>query len=452
MNNVYINDIVKITRGQLLCGNPEEEITDLCINSQEIKEGDLFIPLIGEKVDAHRFIEDSLKIGSATLTSETLGFTTNKAVIQVEDTLVALQDIGKWLRSRVDVDVVAITGSVGKTTTREMITATLATKLNVFHTLGNYNSVIGVPITMSRLSPGYDVAVLESGTSEIGEIKTIVDIIKPKVAVVTCIGVCHIEQFKTQEAIREEKLDIARKLPADGTLFLNGDDEMLRGVNEDFGCKVVYYGENTDCDVRVENIRSDDGKTFFDYVDNQERIPVELSVMGRHNIQNALVSIAVAKCYGVNGKTAAEGLKSFSGLRQKFYKLDKYTILDDSYNASPDSMKASLNVLCEYKSLGRKIALLGDMLELGENGVKYHYQVGEYIANSKLDELIVIGDLAQNIALAVEDNNRNIKVTRMSDCSSAAQYLENTMKKDDIVLLKASNSMNFKSIVQSINK
>ena len=224
MEQVTIRDIVKATGGKLLCGNPDKEITGFSIDSREGREDYLFVPIIGERVDAHRFIEGALKINGATLTSEHDEMEDEKPWIRVDDTVKAMQRIGTAYRNRLDLPVVAVTGSVGKTTTREMIAWAMASEKKVFQTIGNQNSQIGVPLTLSRMTAEDEAAVLEIGMSERGQIETLTKMIRPNIAVVTVIGVSHIMQLKSQENICLEKMDIIKGLPEDGKVFLNGDD------------------------------------------------------------------------------------------------------------------------------------------------------------------------------------------------------------------------------------
>ena len=256
MFGISVKEIVKITSGKLLCGDENTIIKGVCTNSKEIMEGNLFVPLIGEKVDGHIFIESALEIGAATLTSRHFDVVVaDKPYIQVHDTLKAMQDIGAYIRNMFNKPVVAVTGSVGKTTTREMISTALSQNLNVYQTKKNYNSQVGVPITLSELEEDADVAVLELGISEDGHMQVLSNLVKPDIAVVTVIGVAHIEYLKTQENIRREKLEITSHMNKDGILLLNGDDALLAEMKGKTGVKTMFYGTSQWCDYRAENIR-----------------------------------------------------------------------------------------------------------------------------------------------------------------------------------------------------
>lgn len=451
MENITVKDIVEMTGGILMCGDENTPVTDICINSKEIKEGDLFVPIIGERVDAHRFIESALDVGAATLTSQHNGVVVaEKPYIRVDDTVDALQRIGSAIRNRYDLPIIAVTGSVGKTTTREMITHALASAKKTFHTAKNFNSQIGVPITLSKMSSEDEIAVLELGISEEGQMDILSEMVCPDMAVVTTIGVAHIEFMKTQENIRKQKLCVVRCMKEGGTLFLNGDDALLKDAveTENLTCRTLFYGTQDWCDYYAKDIVYHDSYTTFTCVHGMEEVAVELNSLGKHNVGNCVVALAVANENGIPMSVAAKGFSTFAGQRQQIIRIEnKFTMIDDTYNASPDSMKASINVLCDMPCEGRRVAVLGDMFELGDNEVLYHKEIGEFLLDKPLDELVVLGELAQNIKQVVEANETNIKVYTFSDNEEAAIYLMATMKPEDIVLIKASNGMNLKEIV-----
>lgn len=451
MENITVKDIVEMTGGILMCGDENTPVTDISINSKEIKEGDLFVPIIGERVDAHRFIESALEIGAATLTSQHNGVVVaEKPYIRVDDTVDALQRIGAAIRKRFDMPIVAVTGSVGKTTTREMITHGLATAKKTFHTEKNFNSQIGVPITLSKMSSEDEIAVLELGISEDGQMDVLSEMVRPNMAVVTTIGVAHIEFMKTQENIRKQKLSIVHFMKEGGTLFLNGDDELLKdAVNaEQLTCRTLFYGTQNWCDYYAKDIEYHESYTTFTCVHGEDEVAVELNTLGKHNVGNCVVALAVANENGIPMEVAAKAFTEFAGQRQQIIRIEnKYTMIDDTYNASPDSMKASINVLCDMPCDGRRVAVLGDMFELGENEVQYHKEIGEFLIDKALDEVIVLGELSQNIKQVIEEHETSIKVYTFSDNEEAAIYLMATMHPEDVVLIKASNGMNLKEIV-----
>lgn len=450
MEDITVSDILSATGGTLLSGDENTVLLDICINSKEIKEGDLFVPIIGTNVDAHKFIEGALEVGAATLTSQHNNVVVaDKPYIRVNDTVKALQDIGCYIRNRYNIPVVGVTGSVGKTTTREMITTALRTKYKTFHTKGNFNSQIGVPITLSKLSREDEIAVLELGMSEPGQIVTLSKMVKPSLAVVTTIGVAHIEYMKTQENIRKEKLSIVEGMSDDGVLLLNGDDLMLAQMRDKMPGNTLFYGCEDWCDYKARKIVYREGKSFFELVYKDECINIELNALGKHNVANCVGAMAVAHLEGIPFEVSKKGFLKFEGQRQQIIELEgRYTIIDDTYNASPPSVRASIDVLCDMPVEGKKYLVLADMLELGEDASTYHYDIGKYLSNKKIDEVIVVGELAMNIKRAIIESCSGIKTYSFSDNEEVAIYLMAVMQPADVVLLKGSNSMHLNEVVQ----
>ena len=465
MENVTIKDIVEVTGGVLLCGDENKEIREFSIDSREGSEDSIFVPIIGERVDAHRFIEGALSLNGATFTSEHLPADEEKPWeqiaaktgrvkpwIYVKDTVKAMQQVGTFYRNRLSLPVVAVTGSVGKTTTREMIAAALSAGKKVFQTLGNQNSQIGVPLTLSHMSKEDEAAVLEIGMSERGQIETLTTMIRPDIAVVTVIGVSHIAQLKSQENICLEKMDIVKGVPEDGMVFLNGDDPFLVPYRGKLRQKTYFYGMSPDCDYRAEDIRNGDGHVSFTFCAGELCIPVVLGTMGEHNVRNALVALGVAHQMGVDLVAAAEKLREFHGQRLKFVPCDQCTVIDDTYNASPDSMRASIHVLSSMENVkGRRIAALSDMLELGEDEKEYHYEVGKYIASQNIDELVVFGELSRELLRGAADGKPGaLRLTQVEDRDAMTAYLLETLQPEDVVLLKASNGMKLSEVAKAI--
>lgn len=465
MENVTIKDIVEVTGGVLLCGDENKEIREFSIDSREGSEDSIFVPIIGERVDAHRFIEGALSLNGATFTSEHLPADEEKPWeqiaaktgrvkpwIYVKDTVKAMQQVGTFYRNRLSLPVVAVTGSVGKTTTREMIAAALSAGKKVFQTLGNQNSQIGVPLTLSHMSKEDEAAVLEIGMSERGQIETLTTMIRPDIAVVTVIGVSHIAQLKSQENICLEKMDIVKGVPEDGMVFLNGDDPFLVPYRGKLRQKTYFYGMSPDCDYRAEDIRNGDGHVSFTFCAGELCIPVVLGTMGEHNVRNALVALGVAHQMGVDLVAAAEKLREFHGQRLKFVPCDRCTVIDDTYNASPDSMRASIHVLSSMENVkGRRVAALSDMLELGEDEKEYHYEVGKYIASQDIDELVVFGELSRELLRgAAAGKPGALRLTQVEDREAMTAYLLETLQPEDVVLLKASNGMKLSEVAKAI--
>ena len=449
MENVNVKAIVEAVNGNLLCGVEDTVITDISINSKELKEKDIFVPLIGERVDAHRFLEDALKKCAAALTQEHDSPTkqmleSGKCVIRVEDTLKAMQQLAKWYRDNMSLPVVGVTGSVGKTTTREMIYTALQAEKKVFQTQKNYNSQVGVPLTLAKLSKQDEIAVLEMGMSNPGEMEKLAAIIRPDVAVITCIGVAHIEQLKTQDNICSEKMKIAAYMSKDNVTFLNGNDAILMANRDKLQTKVVTFGFQDDCDYQAIDRRVEEQESVFTMRYPDGELEVRLQALGEHNIQNALVALAVADYYGVSLELAAKALYTFQGQRQQVIKTSHFTLIDDTYNASPDSMKAALGVLRDMQCEGKRIAVLADMLELGEDTKQYHREVGETVAECNIDCLIGYGELAKEIESAAN----GVEIIHADSLEDIPVILEKKANQADVILFKGSNGMKLSSITK----
>lgn len=447
MEQMTVNDVVKATGGRLLCGDGNTPLVHISINSQTMEGSDLFVPLIGAKVDAHRFIEQAWKNGAAaTLTSEHDAMEDSHPWIRVEDTKKALQDIGACYRRRFRLPLVGITGSVGKTTTREMVATALSAGYQVYKTKKNLNSQVGVPITLAGISSGDEIGVLELGMSEPGELTVIARIADVDMAVITNVGVTHIEQLGSQENIFREKMTIQDGLKDGGILFLNGDDERLKQAAAKAGCRTIFYGGGENCEYRFEDVRIHNGYPAFTAVHGDRRIPVQLGIMGRHNVSNAMVALAVADQNGVSMEAAAKKLEEFHGFqnRQQIYENHGVTIIDDTYNASPASMEAGLEVLNSMTNASRRIAVLADMKELGDQAVRFHREIGHYIAAHPVDLVFTLGELAAEIEAGIREGGGTCTCCHFDgeDREGLKAKLGEVLAGGDCVLLKGSNSMN----------
>ena len=293
-------------------------------------------------------------------------------MIVVDDTYKALRDIAKLYRSQFNIPIVAVTGSVGKTSTKDMIYSVLSHKFNAFKTIGNFNNEVGLPLTIFKITSENKVGVIEMGMSNFGEIAHLTDIVRPDIAVMTNIGISHIENLKSQENILKAKLEILEGMEEGATVVLNGDDPLLWGLRGTLPFELLYYGiKNEECDIVAKNIRGFSDSTIFDFKLSDEPFTAEIKVPGVHHVYNALAAILVGEQYGMSGEEIIEGIGEFvpGGMRQDIIRTKKYTIIKDCYNASPASMRSGLNVLGVIepkKEGGRKIAVLGNMLELGD--------------------------------------------------------------------------------------
>ena len=446
MENITVKQIVEATGGVLLSGEPAAELKHISIDSRNMKGADLFVPLVGEKNDAHRFIGQAFSNGAAaSLTSEHEAYPADfkGALIRVTDTKRALQDIGIFLRKGITIPLIGITGSVGKTTTREMVAAALSAGYRVFKTPANYNSQVGVPITISEIGKGDEIGVLELGMSEPGEMAVIAGIAAVDMALITNVGVTHIENLGSRENILREKLNIQSGMKKGGLLLLNGDNDLLKDVKAGEGYETAYYGTGESSSYRAVDITFEEGKPSFTMVHGEQKTPVKLGVIGEHNILNALAALAVADYYHVPLSKAAEKLSEFEGFkgRQQIYENQGITIIDDSYNASPDSMKAGIRVLASLHNRRRRVAVLADMKELGENELVFHHEIGVFLKEQPVDVVVTFGELSKEIVRGMKDTKITTICFDEGSRAEMTEYLEKQLKTGDAVLFKGSNSM-----------
>lgn len=447
-----VRDILEATGGTLLSGREDTVIRDIALDSRRCENSALFIPIRGERVDGHDFIDKAFEGGAAASLTARADMTlpddaADRALILVKDTVQALQDIGRQARSMRPLPIVGVTGSVGKTSTREMIACALRSALRTFSTTGNHNGQLGVPIMLAQIAPEDEAAVLEMGVSMPGEMPVLADMVRPDAAVVTNIGVSHIENLGSREGICREKLHILDSSRPDAPLIVNADDELLMRIAPETGHPLITYGRSETADMRAADEVTDLSGSRFTAVCGEERVPVRLSVPGAHHIMNALAALCAARWQGIPLETAAGALTSFHGFarRQEISQTAGRTLIDDSYNASPDSMRAALAVLSDLEPSegGRRIAVLADMLELGPDEAALHRSVGEYLAGTKTDLVILIGRLAPEIAKGCPDKACRSFASR----GEALGYLLEAGRRGDVVLFKGSNGMKLNEMI-----
>ncbi|HIQ98464.1 MAG TPA: UDP-N-acetylmuramoyl-tripeptide--D-alanyl-D-alanine ligase [Candidatus Scybalocola faecavium] len=461
MVNLTVGEITRAVNGKLLCGDPDTVISYISIDSRDIQENTLFTPIIGERVDAHKFIGQVFEAGAkGTFTSHGEIIDETKPHILVEDTQKALGDLAVYYRSKFPVPVVGITGSVGKTSTKEMIAAALSVKYQVLKTAGNQNSNIGVPLTLFRLGPEHEMAVVEMGISDFGEMDELVRFASPKTAVVTNIGVAHIGILKSQENIMREKLKIAKDFGPGQSLYLNGNDPMLKEAARDYPENARLFGHETqgisgDLEYYAKDIYIRDGMQHFTFVWPEGENPVVLRQLGLHNVNNGVVAMAIAMEYGIEPEKAAEGLLAYEGvpMRQQINHLKNgIKVIDDTYNASPDSIKSGITVLGILDNPGRKIAVLADVLELGDMSWQCHYDTGCFIAGTHVDEVVTIGQEMKALVQGINDNNPHIVTHNFSDNAQAQAYLQDLVRPGDALLVKGSRGMHQEENVAFLKK
>lgn len=481
MQRFTLEDILEATHGRVLTGEKGTVFSGLSTNSRTIKDGEIFIALKGERFDGHSFIEEVISKGArGAIVEREIEFTVHGSqftVILVPDTLRALQDIAHSWRMRFDIPVIGVTGSNGKSTTKEMIASILSRKWNVLKSEGNINNHIGVPLTLLRIMPGHDAVVTEMAMRAMGEIKRLAEVAMPTIGVITNIGPAHLETLGNLDNVARAKAELLEVLDEEGTAVLNNDDPYVKGLDlSKYKGWVVSFGFGEDADVRAVKLRikgllsifSIAIKTnIFDYLLPSVMLPstapvigkkreiriegVHLPLPGRHNIYNALAAASVALSLGFDPAVIKEGLECFSPLpmRSEVIEIQGRKVINDTYNSNPESQEAALQILEHLSNKGRTIAVLGDMLELGDYKEKAHRELGSRIAKLGIDEFIAIGDLMRFAAESA--HKEGMKKESIHICEGpedAKSVLRKISKKGDTILIKGSRAMGMERVIE----
>ena len=438
-----VKKILEITKGQLITGDENLEIESYSKDTRTIKKNDCYIGIKGETFDGNLFWEDAKEKGAcACLLDSFEGKIEEKdsfTIILVSDTIAAIQALAHYVRIESHAKVVAITGSAGKTSTKDMIASVLEEKYKILKTPGNLNGQIGLPLNILAYKDE-PVWVLEMGMNDFGQLKELSSIASPDVAVITNIGTAHIGILGSRENILKAKLEILEGMNDKGVLVLNGDNDLLKTVKTDL--KQVTFGLESGNDIVATDIKMVGEKTICKIENNE----IEIPVMGEVFVYNALAAYAVGKLFSLTPEEIKNGIASFqmSNNRMNTIKTAKFTIINDTYNANPDSVKSAIKTLGTFKN--RKVAILGDMLELGENEKKYHQEIGEF-CNEKIDVLITIGVLSKNMFDKFTKEKYYFKTNE-----EAETKLKDILKQDDVILVKASHSMKLDTIVNFLKE
>ena len=429
----------------------DKEVTCIFTDSRKAEAGGLFVPIKGARVDAHDFIEQVMEKGVlATLSEKDLGEKPFPYIL-VESSLTAVKEIAEFYLKQLQIPVVGITGSVGKTSTKEVIASVLAQKYNTLKTQGNFNNELGLPLTIFRLRDEHEMAVLEMGISDFGEMHRLAKIARPNTCVITNIGLCHLEFLKSRDGILKAKTEIFDYLQPDGHIILNGDDDKLVTVQEAKGIKPVFFGVENHQGIWSDEIKPEGLKGISCRIHaGEESFSVLIPVPGKHSVYNALAATAVGLTYGLTIEEIKKGIESLQSVSGRFHIIEAsdYTVIDDCYNANPISMKASLDVLTD--ALGRKVAILGDMGELGADERKMHREVGKHAAEKEIDVLLCVGELSKDMAEAAEEVNSKTQVRHFANKEALMKELPKILEKGDTVLVKASHFMEFGEIVEKL--
>ncbi len=468
MKPISIHDIVTATKGTLLQGDCSLVVVSVTTDSREVKEGTLFVPIIGERRDGHDFIPGAFEDGA------TCVYTSHKdikrvgshAYIYVEDTLQALQDFASWYRNLfAHIPMIGVTGSVGKTTTKEMIATVLERKYKVLKTFGNMNSQIGLSRMMFELDDSIEIAVIEMGISEHGEMDRLVHIARPETAVMTNIGMSHIGNLGSRENICREKSKIITCFGPQGILYIcsNGDGKEMTStcidttICENGSCQFVYYGTEHEPEYKAMNITVEGEHMSFDYIHEKQSVHVTLSVLGEHNVNNAVIALCLGERYGIDLQDACQALYAYQPLKMRGDVTEHrgYTIVDDTYNASTDSINSGLAALFDRAGAHRSIAVLADVLELGEFSREAHERVGRYLLEEEskgrvLGVLVTYGENASYISDVVRNKSKTIQVKHCQSREEVIDYMREIITEGDVVLVKGSRGMAMDQVVKAL--
>ena len=452
MKNMSLQKIAAACGGTY-CGSAEfldQEVSSVVIDSRKAEKGSLFVAIKGARVDGHSFIPQVMEKGALCAVSEQDLGSVSYPYIKVDSCEQALKDIAEHYRRSLDIRVVGVSGSVGKTSTKEMIASVLGQKFSVLKTEGNFNNEIGLPLTVFNIRDEHEVAVLEMGISHFGEMTRLAKIARPDICVITNIGVAHIENLGSRDGILKAKTEMFQYMNPEGTVILNGDDDKLRGFVPENGISPVYFGLEPSRDYHAEKIVNKGLRgTDAEFVTPSARFRAHISIPGSHMVYNALAGIAVGTALGMDPDEMIRGIEALVPIagRNNLIETERWSVIDDCYNANPASMKSSLDVLSCADT--RTVAILGDMFELGASEKEMHYEVGAYAAEKGIDVLICIGALSAEIARGARESARGaeIEIHHYDTKADFFQEMDDVLKEKDTILVKASHGMEFTEIV-----
>ena len=458
MEYLTIKELILASEGQLVSKcNEETIVSNIVIDSRKAGKDSAFVAIVGENLDGHNFINLAINQGCKTIIKNKNNNVDieNKEVnvIEVSDTEIALGDIAKFYKNKFKIPFIAVTGSVGKTTTRDMVYSTISAKYNSLKNVGNLNNQFGVPLTLFNLNKEHECAVIEMGMSGFNEIEYLANIVNPQIGIISNIGYSHVEHLGSRDGIFKAKMEIATNFDENSLLIVNGDDDCLKTLKtKDLVYKLRTFGFDKDNDIYCESYEMDEESINFVAVINGKKEELFIPTVGKHNIYNAMAAILVGLNINMTIEEIKDGLKNFQCTKNRLdiIKKDKLTIIDSVYNASIDSMSAALNILGRYEN--RRVAILGDMFEMGEFAEFGHRQVGK-AALGNIDIMIAIGKDSEFIVKELKENNMNENnLYHFETKEEAIESLDNIIKDDDVILVKASRGMNLEKVVEYLNK
>jgi UDP-N-acetylmuramoyl-tripeptide--D-alanyl-D-alanine ligase len=460
-----VETLIAVTGGTLVWGSTDTMVNGVATDSRTLEPGAVFVAFPGERVDGHAFLADAIASGARALLitrgSEEIGEVVESAtrrdvaIVRVPDALGAVQALARHHRERLFCPVIGITGSTGKTTTKEFLTSVLGTRMKVVATHGNRNNELGVPLTVMSAGADTDVLVVEMAMRGRGEIADLCRIARPTMGLVTNVGVSHIELLGTQDSIAAAKAELVEAVAEDGVVFLNGDDTYSDTLALSSRAPVVRYGVGDACSVRAVDIEMDgESRASFDIVADDVSVTVSLSVPGRHNVYNALAAASVGLRLRMDVDDIAAGLAGASAgemRMQAFTSAGGVHVINDAYNANPTSMRAAVDTLAGIRTAERRIAVLGDMAELGSLAELAHFRIGEQVAGLPIDAVVTVGERASRIADGARAGGMDPdRVRPCATADEASEVLDDLLEPGDVVLVKASRVMGLERVVEGI--
>ncbi len=449
-----MDEILKGINGELILDGKDYDYDTIETDTRKLQKNSIFIALKGENFNGNDFILDSIEKGSTICIVSEIKFNIEEisngvSIIKVEDTKKALLDLAETYRNKLNIKIVGITGSTGKTSTKDIVAAFLSSKYKVFKTKGNFNNEIGLPLMMLSLDDSYDIAVLEMGMNNFGEIHNLAKVARPHIALITNIGISHIENLKTKENILKAKMEICDFFTKEDILIINKDNDMLNTLEtKDINTVSIGVEEKTSS-IKGNNIKLLEDGIIFDVEDNNVVVgTIRLPMVGKHNVLNSLLAYGVCKEFNVSIEDINEGIKNLeaTSMRLDILKKESFTIIDDCYNASPDSMNAAIDVLDSLKGR-RRVAILGTMRELGEEAENAHKEIAVYAKKKGIDIIIAVGEYS---SMFKEGFGEDITIFNTTDeCKDNIKYL---IKEGDIILIKGSRGMKFEKIVNKLKE
>jgi UDP-N-acetylmuramoyl-tripeptide--D-alanyl-D-alanine ligase len=454
MKALSAGNISKMVHGRLEV--PSEIIVNqISIDTRTLEKGSLFVAIRGERFDGHDYIEQAVSSGAAlVMVREGTILPEKVPAIFVPDTLEALGKLANEYRKLFKIPIVAVTGSVGKTSTKEMIASILSAKYKVHKSKGNHNNEIGLPLSVLETEDEHEVAVFEMGMRGFDEISALSKIVNPDIAVITNIGISHIERLGSRQNILKAKLEVLDGMNENGIVILNGDDELLSGLKGLLPQKTLFYGIDENQDIWAYDLSSkgEDG-VYFQVKTGENDMKLFIPAPGIHNVHNALAGIAVAEALNMSESEIRKGLEHFSGeqMRLSIEEKDGIKFINDSYNAAPSSMTAALDVLCEIAGERRKWAIIGDMLELGDWAKEAHRKIGRLVSKSGIEYMVAIGSLAKWYVEGANENPDTRTITKLfANASEAKPYIKTLVQKGDVLLFKGSRLIKLDILLQEL--